>query len=541
MKNVIGLAVGQRDIKLANISLKGRNVELLKLDVIEVPQGSNQYEIINLIKAIFKNNQLKPNIPICLSISAEEAFLKIISVKTRGAKRFKELVKDELKKNLFLPLENCLWDYMTLRYNPKEINNDVLSVAAKKEVVLDKLKMFEQSNGFVIDSITLDILAAYNCLKFNTDLAGGRRYALVDIASQKTQVFIFDDKDNFWSRTLPLGEDKFIDAISKKLGVSAKEAYEYKQNMLSQDNNFSGSPDDSLVALMKDVSVELDKAFNYYYLQTSASGAKDTTHKKIDEILLSGSGSLYAGLEKFLAEALNMPARYVYPLNKIPVKDKKLLAKKNLLGIRSSEFTTAVGLALTGLNLADTKLNLIKQTKKSFWQKIKLDYTYNILIVACVGLLVFLWAQKGSYSKEIKEASSKLKELNVICQQSIPQIDGLEEEYEKTDVKLKALNTAVNNRNIVSRIMYKISEIISEDVWLANFIVNLDYQNNAGELTISGKSLNYAGINKLISGLKDTGYFKTIQPVSSKVKIDEITKEEIVSFIIKLEIGREGA
>jgi len=541
MNNVIGLAVGQRDIKLANISLKGRNVELLKLDAIEIPQGSNQYEIINLIKTIFKNNQLKSNTPICLSLSAEEAFLKIISVKTRGAKKFKDLVKDELKKNLFLPLEDCLWDYMTLHYNPKEVNNDVLSVAAKKEVVLDKMRIFEQANGFVVDSIVLDILAAYNCLKFNTDLAGGRRYALVDISFQKTQVFIFDDRDNFWLRSLPLGEDKFIDAIAKKLGVSVKEAYEYKQNMLSQDNNFSGKPDDSVAALMKDVSVELDKAFNYYYLQTSASAAKEAAHKKIDEIILSGSGSLYAGLDKLLADSLNIPVRYVYPLNKIPVKDKKLLAKKNLLGIRSSEFATAIGLALTGLNLADTKLNLLKQTKKSFWQKIKLDNAYNILIIICVGSLVFLWAQRGSYSKEIKEADYKLKELNVICKQSIPQIDALKEEYDKTDIKVKELNAAVANRNIVSRIMYKISEIISEDVWLTNFIFNLDYQNNTGELTISGKSLNYAGINKLISGLKDTGYFKNIEPVSSKVKIDEITKEETVSFIIKLEIGREGA
>jgi len=85
------------------------------------------------------------------------------------------------------------------------------------------------------------------------------------------------------------------------------------------------------------------------------------------------------------------------------------------------------------------------------------------------------------------------------------------------------------------------SEVIAEDVWITNFIFNLDYQENVGELTITGKALNYAGINKLISGLKDTGCFKDIQPVSSKVKIDEITKEEVVNFIIKLEIGKENA
>lgn len=541
MRDVIGLVIGQRDIKMVNISLKGKNVELFKIDTIVVPQNSNQYEIMNLIKTVFKRNQLKSNIPISLSISAEEAFLKIISVRTKGAKKFKDLVKAELKKNMFLPLEDCFWDYIALRYNPKGINNDVLSIAAKKEFILDNMRMFEQANGFVIDLITLDILAVYNCLKFNIDLAGSRHYALVDISSHNTRVFIFDDKENFWLRTLPLGEDKFIDALAKKLSITSTEAQEYKKNTLLQDNSLGGKPDGVLVPLMKEVATELDKAFNYYYLQTGSSGAKEASPKKIDEILLSGSGATYPGLDKFLADTLNIHTRYVYPLNKILVKDKKLLAKKNLLGVQSSEFATAVGLALMGLNLSDIKINLIKHTKKSFLQKIKLGYVYNILIAISLGLVVFLWTQKSTYDKEAKAINSKLEELKAISQQSIPQIKSLKEKYEAVDTKVKAFNTVVNNRDIASRIMYKISEIIAEDVWITNFIFNLTYQDNVGELTISGKALNYAGINKLISGLKDTGYFSAIQPVSSKVKIDEITKEEVVNFIIKLQIGKESA
>ncbi|MDD5617586.1 MAG: pilus assembly protein PilM [Candidatus Omnitrophica bacterium] len=541
MKNAIGLAIGQKDIKLANICLQGKNVELLKLDAIAIPPTANQYEISNLIKLIFKNNQLKSNIPVCLSITAEEAFLKIIFVKSRGTKKFKDLVKDEFKRNALLPLDNCLWDYSIIRYNPKEINNDVLAVAAKKEVVLDRVNLLEQSNGPAVNLVTLDILATYNCLKFNTDLSSGRRYALVDMSSQKTQVFIFDDKENFWLKTLLLGEDKFINAIADKLGISVKEAQTYKKNTLMQDNNLSGKLDEDLIPLMKEISEELNKAFNYYYLQTSAPGVKEGPSKKIDEILFSGSGSIYPGLDKFLAESLNIPTRYVYPLNKISVKDKKLLAKKNLLGVQSPEFATAIGLALTGLNLSSIKINLLKQTKKGLLQKIKLNYIYNLLIIICVGFLAFLWAQKSLYDKEIKLISSKLKELSSVSQQSIPQINKLKEDYEKKDTEVKSLNAVVNNRNIISRILYKTSESISEDVWVTNFIFNLDYQNNIGELTLSGKALNYAGINKLIAGLKDTGQFKSIQPVSSKVKIDEVTKEEMVNFIIKLEIGKKNA
>ena len=538
MKNIVGLALGQKDIKLANISLKGRSVELLKLDAVEIPQNANQYEIINLVRSLFRNNQLKSNTPICLSIATEEAFLKIVSVKFRGTKKFMELVKDEFKKSAVLSLDECLWDYMPLRYNPKEINNDVLAVAAKKDLVLDKLGMFEQTNEFVVDVITLDILAVYNCLKFNTELSGNKHYALVNISSRKTQVFIFYDKDNFWVKSIPFGEEKFIEAIAKKLTLTTKEAQEYKNNTLLQEN-YSNAHDDILMPLMQEISKELAKTFNYYNLQLSASAAKEGDSKKIDEILLSGSGSTYPGVDKFLSDNLNIPSRYVYPFNKILVKDKKLLAKKNMLGMQSPEFSQAVGLALTGLNITDTKINLIKQTKKNFLQKIKLSYLYNILIVVCVGLLVFLWTQNGLYNKEIKQAEYKLGETNLLSIQSIPKIDKLKSEYDGLSKKSKALRSIIDNRNIISRVLYKISEIISQDIWITNFIFNMDYENNKGELTVSGKASNYAEINKLIAGLKDTGQFKSIQPVSSKVKIDEATKEEVVNFIIKLELGKD--
>jgi len=99
-KNMIGLDIGARNIKLVNLTLRGRDVELLKFDIIDIPNTSNQYEIIDLLKRIFKNNQLKSNSPICMSISAEESFFKIISVKMQGRKKLKEAIKDELKKNV---------------------------------------------------------------------------------------------------------------------------------------------------------------------------------------------------------------------------------------------------------------------------------------------------------------------------------------------------------------------------------------------------------------------------------------------------------
>lgn len=535
MKNVIGLDIGAKSIKLVNLALRGKDIELLKLEIIEAPKTSNQKEIIELLRIMFNSHVIKPNTPMCLSISAEESFFKIIPVKSKKTNKLKELIKDELRKNVVFSLEDCLWDYSLLAYKPKEMLSDVLLVAAKKEAVSEKMQLIKQS-GNSASLINLDILAAYNCLKFNTELLSGKLYALVDISSVKTQVLIFDEKENFWMRTIPFGGDKLTDVIAKSLGLSPDEALEHKKNMLLQED-ISAQLKEPSGLVMKEIAAELDKTFNYYYFQASDSAAKGVDHK-IDEIFLSGSGSVYFGLDKFLSNALNISTRYIYPLNKVIVKDKKILSKNNALNAQLPQFSTAIGLALQGLNVVRIKIDLTKMTRESFIKKVKLNDIYNILIVLSACLFLFLWVQIISLNKKSKTMLARKKELDTISQEYMPKLTDLKAKNDETNYQINTFDTILSNRNIISRILYEISEIISQETWITNFMVKFNYQEGSGELSLSGKSASYPGINELISGLKDTGYFEDIKPVSSKIVIDQITKEEVVSFIIQLEIRK---
>jgi hypothetical protein len=96
----------------------------------------------------------------------------------------------------------------------------------------------------------------------------------------------------------------------------------------------------------------------------------------------------------------------------------------------------------------------------------------------------------------------------------------------------------VTNRDLINRIIYQISQILSEDTWITDFVAKIDYRDLSGELTIGGSCKGYPGINELITGLRDTGCFQEIKPVSSKVMIDQVTKEEIVNFVINLTLRK---
>ena len=532
MKNVIGIDIGAKNIKLVNLALKGKDIELLKLETIEAPKISNQTEIIDLLRIMYRSHKIKLNTPICLSISAEESFFKIISVHSRGKRRLKEAIRDELRKNVVFSLEDCIWDYSLLKQKSKEMLSEVLLVAAKKEAVFEKLQLIKKFNNSA-PMINLDILAAYNCLKFNTELVSGKLYALVDISSTKTQVLIFDEKSNFWVRTVPFGGDKFTDVAAKQLGLSFNEAQEYKKNMLIQESTTDQLKEAS-VPIMKEIATELDKAFNYYYFQSSESASKEVGHK-IDQVFLSGGGSLYFGLDRFLSETLNTPTRYIYPLDKVTVKDKKLLSKKNVLNMQLPQFATAFGLALQGLNVSEMKVNLIERDQKG---PIKVSSLLNFFIVACIALAAFLGTQIVSFYQEAQKLKPRLQELNKITQEYMPQLTEVQAKFDKIDTQTQTLNNVIENRNTINRILSKISEIIAEQAWISDFAIKLNYQDRSGELTIGGKSISYAEINQLISGLKDSGYFKEIKPVSSRIMTDKVTREEVVNFIIKLEIRK---
>lgn len=535
MKNVIGIDIGAKNIKLVNLALKGKDIELLKLETIEAPKISNQNEIIDLLRIMFRSHKIRLTTPICLSISAEESFFKIISVHSKGKRRLKEAIRDELRKNVVFSLEDCVWDYSLLKQKSKEMLSEVLLVAAKKEAVFEKMQLIKKFNNSV-PLINLDILAAYNCLKFNTELLSGKLYALVDMSSVKTQVLIFDEKSNFWVRAIPFGGDKFTNVAAKQLGLSFNEAQEHKKNMLIQES-MTDQLKEASSPVMKEIATELDKAFNYYYFQSSESASKEVGHK-IDQVFLSGGGSLYFGLDKFLSDTLNIPTRYIYPLNKVTVRDKKILSKKNILNIQLPQFATAFGLALQGLNASEMKVNLIERDQKGPFKNIKVGSLLNFLIVICVALLVFLGTQIVSFNKESKKLSPRLKELKKVTQEYMPQLTDLQTSFEKIDSQTQTLNKIIDNRDTVSRILYKISEIIAEQAWITDFAIKLNYEDRSGELTIGGKSISYAEINQLISGLKDSGYFKEIKPVSSKIMTDKVTREEVVNFIIKLEIRK---
>jgi type IV pilus assembly protein PilM len=534
MRSVIGLDIGSKNIKLANLALKGKQIELLRLETIKAPKTSNQQEVIDLLKNVFRKNKIKSNTAVCLSISADESFFKTIAVVSKRKKKLKEAIKNELKKNVVFSLEDCVWDYSVLQHKSKQESTEVLLVAAKKDAIFERTQLVKHSSGFPC-LINLDILASYNCFKFNSDSLAGKLCALVDISSTKTLVFIFDERENFWMRTLPFGASQFTNSIVKKLGLSQEESEEYMANALVQESS-DIQLKEVLAPVAKELAQELDKAFNYYYFQSSESAAKGASHR-IDEMLLCGGGSLCPGLDNLLASTLNIPAKYIYPINKISVKDKSALSNKSLMNALLPQYAAAIGLALQGLNTAAIKINLIKKTEGGLFKRIKFGYINSFLILLCSVLLIFLTLRIIDLSRKTKGMISKSKELNKIAEEYMPKLISLKETYDKTNYKISKLGSMIDKRDIIGRILHKISGVIPEDAWLLNFMLKIDYEKNLGELTISGKCASYASINKLISGLKDAGYFKDIKPVSSRVVIDDATKEELVDFVIKLDIG----
>lgn len=150
------------------------------------------------------------------------------------------------------------------------------------------------------------------------------------------------------------------------------------------------------------------------------------------------------------------------------------------------------------------KINLLPQKPKK--DALKLDL-YLFLIVLFVTLLVF----GGIYLKNAKDIST-YKGMVQQVKQEISSLEGIYKEYlamekEKKEIKrrIAAIDQIKTGRGLAARILYDLSNLTKENVWITNF------RKNENMFQLEGRSLENESISELIENLSKIPYIKDIE------------------------------
>jgi type IV pilus assembly protein PilM len=328
-KSRVGLDIGSSSVKIVEIASSGESLSLVCLGTKKV-SGSVREPLIEAIKSL--SNEIKVTAKeAAISISGPSVIVRFVTMPKMKDEELKSAMRFEAEKYVPFTINDCVVDFQVLRKNDKEGKFEILLVAAKKDFVMNKVSIAEES-GFTVTAVDVDTFAAANTFLKNFPQApAGKTTALLNIGSNFTNVGIVRDGVLCFSRDISIGGDDFSQAISKALGVDMKSAEEIKL-----------SPKDRLqeiVACAKNVTNNLQDE-----TRLSLSYYENQSGRGVDEICISGGSSGMPGLESLFQEAFESKPILWDPLSCLDKSrggfDAALVEKTK------GFFAVAVGLAL---------------------------------------------------------------------------------------------------------------------------------------------------------------------------------------------------
>lgn len=321
-KPLIGLDIGSTDMKVMSIDVDKQFVTgygVADLDPLQIKHsldGEGTYILNNLQTLLQKKlvgNLLSDQV--VLGIPTSRTFSRTFTVPASTERTLKEAVALEVGQYIPLPLSLLYVDYDII-----ERNNDTLTVimSAVPRKLVDTVLEACGAVGLNVVLIEPAVNAVARLLMSSEN--GYLPTVIVDIGAANTDIAILDKSVRI-TGGLPIGGNTFTLDIAKKLGVTLENAHQLKVlNGLApgpKQVKLSGALRPSL----RNILTETRKVIRYYNERLS-------NDRRLEQVLIVGSGSNVPGIGEFFTNELVMPARAANPWQDLNFGDLPQPAKQ---------------------------------------------------------------------------------------------------------------------------------------------------------------------------------------------------------------------
>jgi len=403
MAKAVGLDIGTRSVKVAELEGSGKKVRVSQFFVRDVPAredgGIDESAIADTVRAIFKEGRL-PRETVAAAVPTRDAILREILVPFKTDDQIRKVVKFEAEGHI----EQCSLDELVVEHvkvGEVEGKSRVIVIAARKDALGRLLSIGEKAG---VDPLVVDIdaISLFNAVSLTPLAEKHAAYAAVDLGATSTNIIVVVKGSLRVVRSLRLGDDSLANAISRDLEIPRLEAEKKKVLLLAGP----GASGDLIAPLglepetgADEEKPEIEKS--HQELESDLIGQKrDEFVEKvsrelartlagakyevpIEAVLLTGGGSAMPGLADSLKNRLAIEVLPFNPLEVLPstVPEKDRAA----LGLRSA---TAIGLAAKLLGNEPVKTDFRQEEYR--YQK-RFDQV-KVVLACCVSLMVILFS-----------------------------------------------------------------------------------------------------------------------------------------------------
>ncbi|GBC63268.1 pilus assembly protein PilM [Desulfonema ishimotonii] len=314
-KNIIGLDIGSRTIKVAEVEERKKGYHLKKFDMIDIAPGliedgviRNPEEVATAIRELIRSSKIK-EINVATSIGGYSIIVKTINVQTMEEEQLQETIQFEAEQYIPFDINDVNLDFQILGENESNPNQmSVLLVAAKKDMVEGYVNLLQMAglNPCIID---VDAFALQNIYELNYDTEG-ENVALIEIGANKTTLNILKGNFSVFMRDVSSGCQQINTKLASVAECSAEEA-EGMYHSEDADKISTKEVAEAVSSVVNDWCTEIRRALDFFY--------STYPDDRIRKIILSGGGANIKKFRQILAIETSAEVEVIRPFENFSI------------------------------------------------------------------------------------------------------------------------------------------------------------------------------------------------------------------------------
>ncbi|MDY0300673.1 MAG: type IV pilus assembly protein PilM [Trichlorobacter sp.] len=338
-KNMLGIDVGSKAIKLVQLEAGKDGYHLLNLGILPLSDGAvvdnhfaDQAIISQTIKQLQASLKASGKEAAC-SVSGNTVIVRKITMQQMTTEELESQISWEAEQYIPFDINDVYVDFQILDEDPEDPSKmQVLLVASKKEVINDYVLVFKNA-GLNLTVMDVDVFAVQNAFELNHG-ASSQVVGLVNIGAETMNINIIMAGKSLFTRDVQVGGNQYNEEIIKQLGCSAEEAETKK--MLAEELD-----DEHLLDMMQrineSIAQEIRRSLDFY-------SSTATEEEKVTRLYLSGGSSKVCGLIKSIKARTDVDVELFNPFAGIRFDESRF--DPEYLKEIAPLMTIAVGLAM---------------------------------------------------------------------------------------------------------------------------------------------------------------------------------------------------
>ena len=316
-RTTVGLDIGSGLIKLVAISHGSGEPVLTKValttvvdDAIVEGEVMDTGIVADAIRGLMQSAGIKTK-QVVIAVGGRDVIIKKIAMERVKEAEARQLIRWEAEQHVPFDMENVELDFQILDPDAEGLQMNVLLVAAKRELVENKMALLTQA-GLQPSIIDVDAFALHNAFQLNHPDAMHGVVGLVNLGHETTNINIMEDGIPVLTRDLPLGTRRFREDLQRERGLSAEEA-----DRLLQGFERSEVLEPFLETRGEELAVGIERAAAFLQSASRSAGG-------VARLYTTGGGSRIPGLNRVLADRLRLPVQQANPIERLQVAEDVL-------------------------------------------------------------------------------------------------------------------------------------------------------------------------------------------------------------------------